>query len=195
MSSRFYHTHAQDYFNQTIEVDPSSFLLPLVKHLTPGSTVLDVGCGSGRDILWLTERGFHCTGLERSPDLAALVRQHTGLPVIEADFKYFDFSRMNMDGILLIGALVHLPHERFPEILSRILKALKPGGHALITMKQGQGRQEADDGRMFFLWEKGYLLSILKKMGLICLDFSVQTSQVRKTDTWMSLVLQKEFEQ
>ncbi len=94
-----------------------------------------------------------------------------------------------MDGVLLIGALVHLPHERFPGILSRILKAIKPGGLDLITMKQGQGRQESDDGRMFYLWEKGYLLSIFKDSGLICIDYSVQTSQVRKSDTWMSFVM------
>ena len=100
MSSRFYHTHAQDYFNQTIQVDPSSFLLPLVKHLAPGSTVLDVGCGSGRDMLWLSGRGFPCTGLERSPDLAALARQHTGLSVIVADFEAFDFSMMTRAGCL-----------------------------------------------------------------------------------------------
>ena len=192
MSSHFYQTHAQDYFNQTIEVDPSSFLLPLVKHLTPGSKVLDVGCGSGRDMLWLTELGFHCTGLERSPDLAALARQNTGLPVIEADFEAFDFSPMNVDGILLIGALVHLPHERFSPVLSNILKALKPGGHALITMKQGQGRQELEDGRVFYLWEKEYLFSMFKKTGLICIDFSAQSSQERLLDSWMSFVLKKQ---
>jgi SAM-dependent methyltransferase len=78
--------------------------MPLVEHLTPGSKVLDAGCGSGRDMLWLTERGFNCTGLERSPELAALAREHSGLPVIEADFETFDFSRMNMDAVLLIGA-------------------------------------------------------------------------------------------
>jgi len=192
MSNRFYHTHAQDYFNQTIQVDPSSFLLPLVKHLAPGSTVLDVGCGSGRDMLWLTERGFHCTGLERSPDLAALARQHTDLLVIEADFESYDLSRMNMDAVLLIGALVHLPHDRFSPVLSNILKALKPGGHALITMKQGQYRQELEDGRVFYLWEKEYLFSMFKRSGLICIDFSAQSSQVRKTDTWTSFVLRKQ---
>ena len=109
--NHYYHTHAQDYFNQTIEVDPSSFLLPLVKYLTPGSKILDIGCGSGRDMLWLKQRGFNCTGLERSPDLAALARQHSALPVIVADFESFDFSRMNMDPVLLIGALVHIPND------------------------------------------------------------------------------------
>jgi len=29
MSNDFYHTHAQDYFNQTMEVDPSSFFSPM----------------------------------------------------------------------------------------------------------------------------------------------------------------------
>ena len=94
MSTHFYHTHARDYYNQTIEVDPTSFLSPLINYLQPGSKILDIGCGSGRDMLWLNKRGFHCTGLERSPELAALARQHTGLPVIEADFESFDFSRM-----------------------------------------------------------------------------------------------------
>jgi len=35
---------------------------------------------------------------------------------------------MNMDAVLLIGALVHLPYDRLPVVLSHILMALKPGG-------------------------------------------------------------------
>jgi SAM-dependent methyltransferase len=191
MNNHFYHTQALDYFKQTVQVGPSSFLSPLINHLQPGSKILDTGCGSGRDMLWLGELGFDCTGLEYSPELAALARERSGLPVIEADFETFDFSRMNMDAVLLIGALVHIPHERFPQILSHILKALKPEGLALITMKQGQGRQTSLDGRVFYLWDKENLLSILKKLGLICLDFSAQTSLVRKSDTWMTFVLRK----
>ncbi|MFN2343892.1 MAG: class I SAM-dependent methyltransferase [Desulfonatronovibrio sp.] len=189
MSNHFYHT--KDYFNQTIQVDPSSFLTPLIKHLQPGSKILDIGCGSGRDMLWLKGRAFDCTGLERSPELAALARQHSCQPVIVADFESFNFSRMNMDGVLLIGALVHIPPKNFPLVLSNIIKALKPEGLVLITMKQGQGMQEADDGRVFYLWGKEDLLSILKKFGLICIEFSVQTSQVIKSDIWMGFVLRK----
>ena len=59
----------------------------------------------------------------------------------------------------------------------------------LITMKQGQGRQEADDGRTFYLWGREDLDRIFNAHGLICVDYSVQTSLVRKIDTWMSFVL------
>ena len=40
--------------------------------------VLDIGCGSGRDLKWLRERGFSVTGFERSKGLAALARRHAG---------------------------------------------------------------------------------------------------------------------
>src|SRR6056297_2932961 len=102
MSSKsFYQNQAQAYFDQTIGVDPSSFLLPLVRHLSSGARILDVGCGPGRDMLWLENRGYSCVGLDWSSALAELARQHTGLSVIEADFESFDFQGMDMDALLL----------------------------------------------------------------------------------------------
>ena len=68
-------------------------------------------------MLLLTSRGFSCVGLDSSPALAELARRHTGLPVIEADFESFDFQAMDMDALLLVGALVHVPHERFKALI------------------------------------------------------------------------------
>ncbi|MDZ7759105.1 MAG: methyltransferase domain-containing protein [Desulfovermiculus sp.] len=194
MSSRsFYQNQAQAYFEQTFGVDPSSFLLPLIRHLSPGARILDVGCGAGRDMLWLTNRGYSCTGLDSSPALAELARRHTGLPVFEADFEAFDFQGMDMDALLLVGALVHVPHERFQLILSRILRALKPQGHVLLTMKQGQGVQTRPDGRVFYLWPKADLMPIFEDGGLRCLEYFEQQSKIRASDAWMSFVLQSQF--
>ena len=50
-SKSFYQNQAQAYFAQTFGVDPSSFLLPLIKYLSPGARIWDVGCGAGRDML------------------------------------------------------------------------------------------------------------------------------------------------
>ncbi|MBS3779009.1 MAG: class I SAM-dependent methyltransferase, partial [Desulfovermiculus sp.] len=141
------------------------------------------------DMLWLTNRGYCCTGLDCSSALAELARRHTGQPVIEADFESFDFQGMDMDALLLVGALVNVPHERFQLILSRILRALKPQGHMLLTMKHGQGSQTRPDGRVFYLWPKAELMPIFEDCGLICVEYFKQQSKIRASDMWMSAVL------
>ncbi len=192
-SKPFYQNQAHAYFDQTFGVDPSSFLLPLVRHLFPGARILDVGCGAGRDMLWLENRGYSCVGLDCSPALAELARRHTGLPVMEADFETIDFYEMDMDALLLVGALVHVPHERFQMLFSRILKALKPQGHVLLTMKQGQGTHVRSDGRVFYLWSKDDLLRVVEDCSLNCIEYFEQQSKIRANDTWMSFVLQSQL--
>lgn len=40
--------------------------------LAPGSTVLDVACGSGRHMAWLQQQGHRVTGIDRDPDALRL---------------------------------------------------------------------------------------------------------------------------
>jgi 2-polyprenyl-3-methyl-5-hydroxy-6-metoxy-1,4-benzoquinol methylase len=70
--SSFYEDHCKEYFQATAYLDPSPFLSPLAKRLAPGATVLDVGCGSGRDLRWLADHGFKPTGFEQAPELAKM---------------------------------------------------------------------------------------------------------------------------
>ncbi|MFO7963088.1 MAG: hypothetical protein R6U50_04120 [Desulfobacterales bacterium] len=46
-----YQRNFLEYHRRTFTIDPSSFLEPLVKHLEACSSILDVGCGSGRHLL------------------------------------------------------------------------------------------------------------------------------------------------
>jgi cyclopropane fatty-acyl-phospholipid synthase-like methyltransferase len=94
MKDDYYQAYFLDYHAQTFHIDSSSFLEPLAKHLQPGAHIMDVGCGSGRDLLWFKTRGFNPTGLERSDGLARLARDHSGCDVITDDFETFDFSTL-----------------------------------------------------------------------------------------------------
>jgi SAM-dependent methyltransferase len=98
----------------TVNIDPGSFLEPFARYLAPGATILDVGCGSGRDLRWFAKRGFASTGFENSPGLARLARQHAACPVIEGDFQDYDFSQLSYSGLVFVGSLVHLSHADFP---------------------------------------------------------------------------------
>ena len=105
----------------------------------------------------------------------------------------FDFHKMDMDALLLVGALVHVPHARFQLIFSRILKALKPQGCVLLTMKQGQGTQTRPDGRVFYLWSKDDLLRVVEDCSLNCIEYFEKQSKIRASDTWISFVLQSQL--
>jgi SAM-dependent methyltransferase len=187
----FYQEQAADYFAATARIDPTSFLKPLAERLPPGAAILDVGCGSGRDLKWFKERGFAATGFEQAPELARRAREHSGCPVIEGDFCTYDFSRLSYDAVILVGALVHLPESALAPTLRRILQALKPDGLLYLTLKEGRGPQPADDGRTFILWPENRLRQIFADLELTILDFSRNTSKLRLSDTWLGFILKR----
>ena len=185
----YYQQNHQKYYDQTFNIDPTSFLSPLARYLPQSGTILDVGCGSGRDMRWFKDRGFRPTGFESSHGLAVLVRKYSECPVVEGDFEVHDFSGMSMDALLLVGALAHVPHNRFSEILSNIVQALKPGGYMLVTMKEEQNATEDAEGRVFYLWRDEELRKVFERLNLTVVEFSRQVSKIRESDVWLGYVL------
>jgi len=177
------------YHTQTFPLDPGPFLEPLTRRVPAPALVLDVGCGSGRDLLWLKQRGYDVLGLERSPGLAELARAHAGCEVLCEDCDVFDFTTLSVDAVILIGALVHVPRDRFPASLARILQALKLGGHVLLTMKQGEGTSAAKDGRVFVLWRDQELRGIFADLGLAVVDAFTNASVLGTGEMWLGYVL------
>ncbi len=185
----YYHKQFHAYFDNTFSIDPSGFLSGFVGHLNPGARVLDVGCGSGRDLGWLKEQGFCPTGFERSPGLAALAEKHTGCPVIQGDFTDYDFSRLSADGIVLSGAFVHLDRQQLAPVFKNVLGALNPGGHVFLSLKQGQGTLTARDGRRFTLWQDTELRPVFKDTGVHVIAYSTNISALATGEVWLGYVL------
>lgn len=191
--SPYYEEHHHDYFTQTVGIDPSTFLEPVAGLLEPGASVLDIGCGAGRDLLWLASHGFRPTGFERSKSFAALARNHSQQPVIEGDFYQYDFSTLEFDAIICIGGLVHVAKQMFADILRAISLAVVPGGLLLVSMKEGVGTCSAGDGRIFTLWLRREIESVYRESGLDVLDFSRHESKLFADDTWLLHLLKRRF--
>ena len=191
MIEDYYQIRSKEYHEKTFYVDPESFLAPLVARLKPGATVLDVGCGSGRDILWLKNRGFDATGLERSERLAQLAKETTGSRIIVADFEIYDFSRFPVDAVSMVGALVHLPANRVPAVLNSIANALKANGKMLLTLKKGAGQATDPHGRVFTLWRDNDLRKMFERLELDVVYFFQQSSKTGSGEIWLGYVLEK----
>ena len=189
--SDYYQQNYREYHEKTFSVDPKSFLTPIAEKLKPGATILDIGCGSGRDLLWFRQRGFEVVGFERSPDLAGLARKNVGCEVIEGDFGTYDFSQLSVDAIMLVGALVHLPHNKVPEVLNSINRALKDDGIIFLSLKKGAGNTSDSHGRVYYLWNDGELRDLFEDLGLDVIDYFQQPSTIGTDEVWIGYVLEK----
>lgn len=148
MSTQHYYQHnAQQFFESTVAVDMAEIRDRFTALLPAHGSVLDAGCGSGRDAKAFAEQGFQVEAFDASPELAELASQHSGLPVKVMRFQELDVSA-HYDGIWCCASLLHVPRAELPEVFRRLAKALKAGGVLYASFKYGQGERE-DNGRVF----------------------------------------------
>ncbi len=185
----YYEKNSQTYFKSTYQIDSDNFLSPLAKYLNTGDSILDIGCGSGRDLLWGVQQGYKAVGFEQSPALAKLAIKHSHCNVIEGDFTSYDFSKLSFTALVFVGSLVHLSKEELPIILTSTRRALVSNGLIFITMKEGDGFSESEDGRIFTLWNRKVLEQVFVDQNLQILEFSREISKIRSSDVWLGYVL------
>jgi H+/Na+-translocating ferredoxin:NAD+ oxidoreductase subunit B len=188
----YYGEHYQYYHDETVAIDPEPFLGAFARRLSRGDRVLDVGCGSGRDLRWLQHKGMAVTGFERSPGLAKLAAHHAGCDIIEGDFHTYDFKSLAMDALLMSGALVHVPHDLLKDTLANILGALNRMSNKRIvylSLKEGTGAAADSRGRMFYFWQPSELTSLLANCGLQVLEFNRSAAADGSGQIWLGFVL------
>ena len=192
--SDYYQENYAAYHEKTFSIDPSSFLEPFASRLAKDSLVLDLGCGSGRDLLWLKKRGFSVVGFERSEGLARLARENADCEVMDGDFETYDFSSLSVEAILASGSFVHLPHSRLPGVLKNVQRALgrpaKNRSLVYISLKKGRGEMTSNDGRVFYLWQDRDLRTLFSRQGLFVLDFLPSESLMGTGEVWLGYVLE-----
>jgi SAM-dependent methyltransferase len=114
--------------------EPEPVLVELVSPLLPGRA-LDLGCGTGRNALWLARHGWQVTGVDLSrvgleQARAAAVARGLDLELHLADLASYPLEADAFDLVLL--ANIHLPHPALRELHDRAARSLRHGGHLLV---------------------------------------------------------------
>jgi cyclopropane fatty-acyl-phospholipid synthase-like methyltransferase len=98
------------------------------------SSLLDLGCGTGRPIAeYLLERGNRVTGVDQSREMLAIARDR--LPSgtwIEQRIEEFD-SAERFDGIVCWDALFHIERSLHETLIRRMARMLVEGGRLILT--------------------------------------------------------------
>jgi SAM-dependent methyltransferase len=144
-----YDQRADDFWQGTRDHDVRQNIDALLGAIQgdPPFTILDFGCGPGRDLKAFKDLGHEAVGLEGSARFAAMAREYSGCEVLEQDFLKLDLPPARFDGVFANAALFHVPSLELPRVLGELHATLKPGGVLFSSNPRGDNEEGWNRGR------------------------------------------------
>jgi len=195
----------QDQFGQ---IDIYVFDQILRGNIEPGCTVLDAGCGFGRNLVHLLRQGCQVYALDQNPEGVEHVRQlsaslETGLPL--ENFQVGEIEKMPFPDaiadVVLCNAVLHFARDdrHFRAMLAELWRVLKPGGLLFCRLgsRIGMDFQRLrgniyliPDGSEWFLVDEPMLLDLTKELNAVLVD-PLKTTVVQDYRCMTTWVLRK----
>jgi ubiquinone/menaquinone biosynthesis C-methylase UbiE len=153
------------------------------RNLLAGGQVLDLGCGAGRDVEWLSEIGYEATGVDLSSGMLMEGRQR--LPAarfVRADVRRLPFGDASVDGAWVCSSLVHLDPQGVAMSIAELSRVLRSEGALYVGVEEGEGHEwRSDDGhqRLYYLWDRNEFADLLTSA-----DFTIEDQFVEHVEPW-----------
>lgn len=144
-----YAARAESFWEGTRDHDVKQNIDALLSHIEgkPPFTILDFGCGPGRDLKVFTELGHVAIGLDGTARFCQMAREYSGCEVWLQDFVALDLPPARFDGIYANATLFHVPTAELPRVLRELRAALKPGGVLFSSNPRGNNEEGWMGGR------------------------------------------------
>ena len=153
--------------------------------IAPGMRVLDAGCGTGRNLVYLLKTGFEVFGVDESAGSVAHTRQLAAnlAPHLPAEnFRLEPVERMSFADadfdIVMSSAVLHFARdeEQWQAMVRGMWRVLKPGGIFFARLASSIGmedkieliegrRYHLPDGSQRFLVDEAMLLDVTATLG------------------------------
>jgi SAM-dependent methyltransferase len=144
-----YNQRAEAFREGTWDHDVGQNIDALLRHIDadPPYSILDIGCGPGRDLKTFTALGHTAIGLDGAARFAEMARIETGCEVWQQDLLALDLPLRRFDGIFANAVLFHVPGQELPRVLGQLFAALKPGGVLFSSNPRGDNAEGWSAGR------------------------------------------------
>ncbi len=135
--------------------------------LHAGSSLVELGCGSGWMTRFAARHGVQAEGYDISPEMIAIARAEADREGVDVHFEAGDYEQLDLgrrfDACLIYDALHH--SERPELVVAAARRALKPGGRLLLAEPNWKHRfQGRDASDAYGTTELGYSSGRLKRL-------------------------------
>lgn len=144
-----YERNAEGYRDGTLDHDVGQNIRALLDAIEAQGpcTVLDFGCGPGRDLKAFSALGHQAIGLDGASRFVAMAREYSGCEVWQQDFLALSLPAARFDGIFANATLFHVPRSALPGVLAQLHQALKPRGVLFASNPRGDDREQFSGAR------------------------------------------------
>lgn len=186
-----YEAHAEAFWAGTHDHDVTQNLAALLRWL-PGDRplrLLDFGCGPGRDLLALKQRGHLPVGLDGTPSFCEMARVHSGCEVWQQDFLALDLPPGRFDGVFANASLFHVPAVHLPRVLGQLHGTLDAGGVLFASNPRGDNRGGWSGERYGHYWDWDAWRVQLEAAGFTALEHYYRPPGLpREQQPWLASV-------
>lgn len=169
----------------------------------PGQSILDAGCGEGRNLKWFYQNDFSLYGIDSNPERIKIAKEI--YPKMAAQLRIGDLDNLPYGGSsfdhILCSAVLHFAKntEHFQAMFKELIRVLKTSGTLFIRVastiglqgKDGfvQDNQTNENGSFYITRE---LISALLEIHSLKLIEPVKTTNVQDLRAMTTLMFQKE---
>mgnify|MGYP001065651796 CR=1 FL=1 len=176
---------AVHYDEQFVKVFPFNWEMHvLTKYLASAKTLLDVGCGTGRHIVSLAERGSSILGIDKDKEYVEAARKKlkfkglaSGVNLIIADARFLPFRRRLFDAVLCMGNVlgdVDIHKKDRVAILQGMMYTAKSKAIFIIELEHRYWRPTD-----LLIWLYRYLATSVKKLIEKSLEYGDYTETIQ----------------
>lgn len=180
----FFQLNPQEYIEATQKADMSAEYAFFLKHITPPASIVDVGFGSSRDMLYFKKKGFDVFGIDIEQEFVDHALD-LGLNAQKVDVMDYCPNEL-FDAVWACSSLIHCPSEDLQKVFDKIISFLKPNGIAYCSFKYGEYEGYIAEKYYTYLNEEK-----IKKLNLNIIDIHINKDALNRGNNWISFILKK----
>ena len=162
----------------------------LAQRVGPGGRIIEIGCGTGRDMAWFEAHGLDVIGIDLSWGMLSYARHVTEGDLLQMDMTQLALADASFDGAWCCASLLHLPKETAPQALREIYRVLKAEAMLVLSIQEGDCEAWEESyvpgvQRFFARYRPSEIIDLVSQSGFSIHKITDSTSGSRR---WLTLV-------